>query len=187
MQGSQRKKKKTERLSNVILSSADSKNSFFSCLLQVLLLHIPGFWCWLLFFMCCLDLQWVPGKEVGSQKASSCQPLPHLPRVKGEQILALPASLPTDSTRLSGLHVPSPGALCKRSSALRLHAKPLALQVALTVRTGVANLAISGQFYFRELSVLREKRIYTPTFLLLVWKISFKIRKVQGVSWQSSG
>ena len=37
------KKKKTERLSNVILSSADSKNSFFSCLLQVLLLHIPVF------------------------------------------------------------------------------------------------------------------------------------------------
>lgn len=118
--------------------------------------------------MCCLGLQWVPGKEFGSQKASSRQPLPHLPRVKGEQILALPGSLTTGSTRLSGLHVPSPGTLCKSSSALRLHAKLLALQEALTVRTGVANLAASGQFYFRELSVLREKRIYTPTFLLLV-------------------
>ena len=138
------KKKKTERWSNVILSSADSKNSFFPACSKCYYYTFPCFDVGFYFSCAAWICSGCLGKRLALKRHLPVSLCLTCPGSREGQIGALLASLPTGSTRLGRLHVPSPGTLCKSSLALRLHAKPLALQVAVTVRIGVTNLATSG-------------------------------------------
>lgn len=89
-------------------------------------------------------------------ESPSHQPLPHLPKVKGERILALPAPLPTGSTGLGQAACSWPRYTVCKASFQAPHSI-LCTSGGLEGEGWVTNVATSGQFYFRELLFLRER------------------------------
>lgn len=155
------KKKKIiiRKIRQYILSSADSKNSFY-CLLSLLIIHISVFG-WFLCFICSPDLvQWVPEKATGSRRhlflpafASSA-----LGQGKQHPAISIPTSPPGSAWRRCSL----------QNASSQVSHTQCPVRRWLWGEVWGEKSCTSGQFHFRDLFFLQKCSFIIPTFLLLL-------------------
>ena len=124
------------------------------CLLQLLIIYIPVFGWWLLFFMCSLDLvQWVPEEETGSQSSLPPSAFASPALGQGKENVAHAGPFPTWLCQAQPGVAPGIGT----TSTGQLSRLPLSTPCASGDLEGT-NPATSEQFYFRKLFFLKKKK-----------------------------